>query len=150
MSVSRYTVNADKTGVNLQYAEKKASTAITENTLLTVDAAGRLTPATATSTFIKGVAVKRVTSSDADYASTTVVPYDEPREGELFVIAVDDTSTSGFAPGVVRSLNDAGEVQAAAASGGEIGLVRVHKILSATSAVVSLVTQTQAPAVVTT
>lgn len=142
MSVSRYTVNADKTGVNLQYAEKKASTAMTEGTLLTVDAAGRLTPAADDSTFIKGIAVRRVTSADADYAATSVTAYDEPREGELFVMSVDDTSTSGFAPGVTRTINDAAEVKAAAIGAGEEPLVRIHKILSGTSAVVSFITQT--------
>lgn len=145
MSVSRYTVNADKTGVNLQYAEKKASTAITEDTLLDVDSAGRLQPASNTSTAIKGIAVRRVVSGDDDYADTTTVAYDEPREGELFVMDVDDTTTSGFAPGVTRTINDAGEVKAAALSGADIGTVRIHKILSDTSAVVSFVTQTQTP-----
>lgn len=146
MSVSRYTVNADKTGVNLQYAQKKASTAMTEGTLLALDSAGRLEPATATDTFIKGIAVTRVASTDADYASTTTIAYDEPREGELFVMDVDNTATAGFVPGVIRTINNAGEVKAAALNGStDRGTVRIHKILSATSAVVSFVTQTQTP-----
>lgn len=141
MSVTRYKVNATKTGVNLGYAPKKASTAMTEHTLLTLDTAGRLTPATDASTFIAGVAVVRVTSADADYASTTEIPYDVPAEGELFVMDVDDTTTSGFVAGVTRTINDAGEVKAAAITTEE-PLVRIHKILSDTSAVVSFITLT--------
>lgn len=150
MAVSRYTVNADKTGVNLQYAEKKASTVMTEATLLALDSAGRLEPATATDTFIKGIAVRRVAAADADYAATTVTAYDEPREGELFVMDVDDTSTVGFAPGVLRTINNAGQIKAAALNGTtDRGTVRIHKILSATKAVVSFVTQTQTPTATT-
>ncbi len=146
MSVSRYTVNGDKTGVNLRYASKKASTAMTEGTLLALDSAGRLEPATATDTFIKGIAIRRVAAADADYAGTGEIAYDEPREGDLFVMDVDDTTTANFVPGAIRTINDAGEVKAAALNGTtDRGTVRIHKILSATSAVVSFVTQTQIP-----
>lgn len=136
-------MNGDKTGVNLVRDPKKASTAITENTLLTLDSAGRLTPAVNASTFIKGVSVERVATTDAGYAATSELAVDEPREGDLFVMDVDDTATSGFVPGVLRTINDAGEVKAAALNGTtDVGLVRVHKILSATSAVVSFITLT--------
>ena len=140
MSVSRYTVNADKTGVNLQYAPKKASTAMTIGTLLGVEVAtGRLIPCTNALLFVKGVAVERIAATDSDYAATTEIAYDEPREGELFVMDVDDTTTANFVPGVTRSINNAGQIMAAAYTT-EKPLVRIHKILSATSAVVSLIT----------
>lgn len=141
MSVFRYDVAGDKTGVNLRRAPKKASTAITENTLLTRDAAGRLTPATDTSAYVVGVSTERVTSADSNYAATSDLVYDEPREGDLFVIDVDNTATSGFIPGVERALNNAGQVKAAALDGvDDVAVVRLVKILSATQAVFTLKT----------
>lgn len=142
MSVSRFTVNGTKTGVNIQYAPKAASTAITPNSLVTRDANGRLIPAVPASTYIAGVAIERVASTDPDFAATTDIAFDEPREGDQFVMAVDDTATSGFVPGVTRTIVNATTVKAAAIAGGEEPLVRVHRILSATSAVVSFITQT--------
>lgn len=143
MAVSRYTVGDTMKAVNLRYAPKKASTAMSINTLLGVEAAtGRLIPATAALTYVKGVAVERIAATDADYAGTTEIAYDEPREGDLFIMDVDDTATAGFVPGVLRTINNAGQIKAAAKGGGEFDLVRVHKILSATSAVVSLITYT--------
>lgn len=141
MSVFRYDVAGDKTGVNLRRAPKKASTAITENTLLARDSAGRLQPATDTSTNIVGVSMERVTSADSNYAATSDIVYDEPREGDLFVIDVDDTTTSGFVPGVSRALNNAGQVKAAALDGvDDVATVTLVKILSNTSAVFTIKT----------
>lgn len=130
MSVSRYDVAGDKTGVNLRRAPKAASTVITENTLLTRDANGRLIPATDESANVVGVSVERVTATDSNYAATSELVYDEAREGDLFIMDVDDASTSGFVPGVSRSLNDAGEIQAAASAGDEVDVVTVVKVFT--------------------
>lgn len=142
MSVSRYDVNGTKTGVNLKYEGKRASTAITENTFLTRHTDGTLTPATTASTNIIGVAVARTTSSDSDYAANTRVAYDAAREGEEFIVDVDDATTSGFQAGVERALADAGTVQAAAVGSGEVATVVVKRVLPGDKAVVTVKTET--------
>ena len=144
MSVFRSDVNADKTGVNLKYNAKKASQAIAENTFVSRDAAGNLAPSTATSTSITGVAVGRVTAADDDYASTSEIGYDQPREGEVFLVDVDDAGTAGFVPGVLRTLINAGQVKAAALNGTtDVGLVVVQKVFASTDqALVTVVTPT--------
>ncbi len=142
MAVSRYDVNGTKTGVNLKYEQKRASTAITENTLVTRHTDGRITPAVNTSTFVLGVAVERVTSANADFAATSVIGYDAAREGEEFIMDVDDGGTVGFQAGVARSLINAGTIKAAAPSGGDVATVRVKKVLPNNQAIVTLITET--------
>jgi hypothetical protein len=142
MSVFRSVVNGDKTGVNLQYNAKKASTAIAENTLLTLDAAGQLIPAVAASTFVVGVAVGRVTAADEDYAATSAIGFDQALDGDRFIMSVDDASTAGFVNGVTRAIVNAGQIKAAAV-GADAPLVRVHKVFTATDeAEVSLISLT--------
>lgn len=130
MSVFRYDVAGDKTGVNLRRAPKAASTAITENTLLTRDSNGRLIPAVAASTFVVGVSAERVVAADSNYAATSELVFDEPREGDLFIMDVDNASTAGFVAGVERTLINAGQIKAAAVAGGEVALVRVVKVFT--------------------
>ena len=132
MSVFRSDVNADKTGVNLKYGPKTASTVMVENQFVTRDAAGRILPAANTSTYILGIGVERVQAADANYADNSQIGYDEPREGERFIVDVDDASTAGFVPGVERALLNAGTVKAAAISGGDVATVVVHKVFAAT------------------
>lgn len=60
--------------VTVVWRKKKASTAMTANTFLARSAAGLMTPATATSTEILGLAMRTITSSDSDYASNTLIP----------------------------------------------------------------------------
>jgi hypothetical protein len=126
----------------LKYEAKRASTAITENTLLTRHTDGTLTPAVAASTHVLGVAVRRAVSTDADYAANTRVAYDAAREGEEFVMDVDDASTGGFQPGVARTLINAGQIKAAAPGGGENATVVVKRVLPGNKAVVTLKTET--------
>lgn len=128
MSVFRNTVAGDKTGVNLQYAPKAASTAIAENVFLARDASGNLELADADSASIVGVSVTRVTSNDDDYAANTEIAYDEPREGDTFIVDVDDASTAGFVPGVERELLDEGTVLAGAVTG--TATVVIKKVLT--------------------
>lgn len=143
MAVSRYTVGTLNTGVNLRMAPKKASTAMTINTLLGVEVAtGQMIPLVPTLTFVKGVAVERIVSTDGDFAAITEIAYDEPREGELFVMDVDNTGTALFVPGVSRTIINAGLIKAAAKGAGEFNFVRIHRILPGNQAVVSLITLT--------
>jgi hypothetical protein len=142
MSVSRHDVNGTKTGVNLKYEAKRASTAITEGTFLTRHTDGTLTPATAASANILGVAVRRAVAADADYAANTRIAYDAAREGEEFIVDVDDATTVGFQAGVSRALVNAGQVKAAAVGSGEVATVVVKRVLPNDKAVVTVKTET--------
>lgn len=141
MSVSRFRSASDGRSLDIAYGNKKASTAITANTLLTLDSNGQLIPAVAATTRVVGVALSTVVSTDDNYATTDEIQYDAARDGDEFIMDVDDASTAGFVAGVERSINNAGEIQAAAAGAGEGLLVRVKKVLTATDqAIVELVT----------
>lgn len=146
MSVFRHNVAGDKSGVNLQYAPKAASTVIAENRFLTRDAAGRLIPAEDTAATIVGVSVTRVTAADGNYAATSEIAYDEPREGDVFLVDVDDAGTAGFVPGVSRALleSSAGAtVKAAAIAGDDVATVVIKKVFTDTDqALVTIKTPT--------
>ena len=142
MSVSRYRSASDGRSLDIAYGNKKASTAITANTLLTLDSNGQLIPAVAATVTVVGVALSTVVSTDNNYATTDEIQYDAARDGDEFIMDVDDASTSGFVAGVKRSINNAGEIQAAAAGNNEGLLVLVKKVFTATDkAVVELITK---------
>jgi hypothetical protein len=141
MSVSRFRSASDGRSLDINYGNKKASTVITPNTLLTLDSAGQLIPAVAATTRVVGVALSAVVATDDNYATTDEIQYDAAKDGDEFIMDVDDASTAGFVAGVERSINSAGEIQAVAAGVGEGLLVRVKKVLTATDqAIVTLVT----------
>lgn len=141
MSVSRYRSASDGRSLDIDYANKKASTAIAANRLLTLDSNGQAIPAVAASLFTVGVSLHPVVSTDENYATTDEIQYDAARDGDLFIMDVDDASTAGFVAGVERTIVDAGTILAAA-PGNNVGrLVRVKKVLVDTDqAVVELIT----------
>lgn len=139
MSIFRHTASGSHSGQDLKPVQKKASTVIAANTLVVTDSAGRIEPASATSTRIAGIAQRAVASTDSDYASTTTVYIDVPREGDEFVI--DTSASSGFVAGDVRPLTNAGTMKAGAATTGEVPLLVVKKVLPGSKAVVTVKTQ---------
>jgi hypothetical protein len=139
MSVTRKDLGTGVSGVNMQYAPKAASTAITERTLVTRDAAGRLIPAAAGSTSVLGVALSRVTATDADYAGTTLKAYDEAREGDVFLM--DIVNTTSVVPGLAMTLLNAGTIDTFANIGGATQVV-IKRIVSSTKVEVTLKTPT--------
>lgn len=139
MSVSRRDLGTGVSGVNLQYAPKKASTVITERTLVTRDANGRLTPAVPSSTSVLGVVLSRVTTADADYAATTEKAYDEAREGDVFIM--DIVNTTNVVPGLEMTLLDAGTIDTFANIGAQKQVV-IKRIVSPTKVEVTLKTPT--------
>lgn len=141
MSAKRYQPSISGSGVNLRTIPKAASTAMTENTLGTIDANGRLTPATATSTALLGLIVRRVASTDTDYADTSTVMCDEARDGDTFEMDID--SSTGVDKGDQKTLISASQVKGAAPAVGERTLVNIVEVLSATKVVVTLKTFTQ-------
>lgn len=139
MSVNRRDLGTGVSGINPQYAAKKASTVITENTLVTRDSAGRLQPATAASTSVLGVALSRVTAADADYAATSLKAYDEAREGDVFLM--DIVNTTSVVPGLAMTLLNAGTIDTFANIGAATQVV-IKRIVSATKVEVTLKTPT--------
>lgn len=139
MAVSRRDLGTGISGINAQYAPKVASTVITENTLLTRNAAGRLTPAVAGSTSVLGVALSRVAATDADYAATSLKAYDEAREGDVFLM--DIVNTTNVVPGVAMTLLDAGTIDTFANIGAATQVV-IKRVVAPTKVEVTLRTPT--------
>lgn len=141
MSVSRYNSASDGRSMNIAYDKKKASTAIDLDELLTLNSDGQLIPAVTASQSVVGVSLSTVLSTDDNYATTDEIQYDKALDGDEFIMAVDDASTSGFVPGVERAIVDSKTIKAAAPGENEGRLVRVKKVFTATDeAVVELIT----------
>lgn len=139
MAVSRRDLGTGIAGINPQYAPKAASTVITENTLLARDASGRLIPAVPSSTSVVGVALSRVTAADTDYTATSLKAYDEPREGDVFLM--DIVNTTSVVPGLAMTLLNAGTINTFANIGAQTQVV-IKRIVSATKVEVTLKTPT--------
>jgi len=141
MSVSRYRSASDGRSMDINHGAKKASQVIALNELLTRDSNGLLIPAVTTSLTTVGVSLSTVLATDDNYTSTDDIQYDAAKDGDEFIMAVDDAGTVGFVAGVERAIVDSKTIQAAAAGAGEGRLVRVVKVLTDDDlAVVTLVT----------
>lgn len=73
---------------NVEYFPKKASTAIGNLALVYFDGSGRIQPADATSGDHLGVCLKKIASTDDDYASETSIPVDVAGENDIFQVGV--------------------------------------------------------------
>lgn len=139
MSVSRFRPSSDGRAMNIEHGPKAASQVIAQNELLTRDASGNLIPAVIGSTSLAGISLSQVNATDENYATTDDIQFDEAREGDEFIMSVDDASTAGFVPGVTRAILNSTTVKAAA-DGVNANFVVVKKVLTATDeAVVSFV-----------
>lgn len=140
MAVSRYRAASDGRAMDLDYRNKKASTVIVPNTLLTLDSAGQVIPAVTASLFTIGVAVQAVAATDPNYAVVEEIQFDSAKDGDEFIMDVDDSTTAGFVAGVERAVNNAGQIRAVAPTTGQGRLVRVVKVLANNQAIVQLIT----------
>lgn len=141
MSVSRFRPASDGRAMDIAYGNKKASTAIALNELLTLDSNGQLIPAVTASKFVVGVSLTTVKSTDDNYTTTDEIQYDAARDGDLFIMDVDDATTAGFVAGVERGLIDSKTIDSAAPGTSDGRLVRIKKVLTATDqAIVELIT----------
>ena len=136
MSVFRHTASRTHSGQDLEPVEKKASTVMSAATFGTFDSAGRLQVATAASTSIQCIIQRPVATTDSDYASTTTVLVDVPREGDEFII--DTSAASGFVKGDERTITSAGIMKAGVSTTGEVPLLVVKRVLSGSKAVVTI------------
>ena len=141
MSVSRFRSASDGRSLDINHGAKKASQVIAPNELLTRDSNGLLIPAVTTTKRVVGASLSTVLATDDNYATTDEIQYDSAKDGDEFIMAVDDAGTAGFVAGVERAIVDSKTIQAAAPGGGEGRLVRVVKVITADDlAVVTLIT----------
>lgn len=124
---------------NIQPYKKKASTAFSKNALVAFDSDGYIIPATASSTIngLVGVILQDVASTDADYASATMVPVDVPRRLEDQFVA-DNVTTSAAQTDVGETVELVNSLTINVGETTNNPLVRVEKVLTASKVVVSL------------
>lgn len=80
--------------------QKLASTLIAAGALVSFAISGRISQALVQSTRIAGISLKKVASTDDDYADTTVIPVIIPSEDDVFEVPVSGTAAQanvGFA-----------------------------------------------------
>lgn len=99
----------------LEWFPKKASTAISLGALMYPDGSGAIQPAITTSGEHLGVSMKKIVSTDADYASTTKIPVDMVGPDDIFEADVTGTLTTAMV-GTYLDLSDSVTVNAAATS----------------------------------
>lgn len=99
----------------LKWYSKAASTAFEVGDLVYPNGSGAIIPADSTSGNHLGVMLKKVVSTDSDYASTTLVPVDEFAEDDVFEATVTGTLTTAMV-GNFYDLSDAATVNVGATS----------------------------------
>lgn len=117
----------------VEYWPKKASTTITANSLLAFDT-GTVTPASASTTRVGGIALVSVASTDSDFAANTRIPVLLPQEDNEFEADVTGTLTTAMV-GEARDLSTALLVDAAGTSHNQ---VTITKFLSSSKAMVKI------------
>lgn len=110
----------------IEYYPKTASTAIANGALVSTTS-GFLVPATNATASHVGVCLKKVASTDADYASTTMIPVMVPSQDAIF--EADATGLSTALVDTTMDLTDSLTVNGAASSHDAVLLV---KYISAT------------------
>lgn len=88
---------------NVQMIAKAASTAIAVDEILTISAAGFVTPAVAASANLIGLSMERVASTDTDFASTRKIQIDVPSGAQTFIL---DTAGGAVAQTMVGEFFD--------------------------------------------
>lgn len=118
----------------VEHLPKAASTAMSANTMVARSAAGYITPATATSTEVLGLAMRTVTSADADYASATPVPVLVPLDGAIFLASGEAHNATAAMNGEFVDISDADTVNGGANS---LEVVKIEKYIDANTAEIS-------------
>jgi hypothetical protein len=117
--------------VSVQFP-KVASVALNVGDALIADGSGAVTVATATSTAIIGICQKKVASTDADYASNTMMPVEVIDFNAIYEADVDNTLTTAMV-GLRRDLTDKDSVNATGTTHNQVTIVGY---ISATKALV--------------
>lgn len=119
----------------VEWYPKKASTAFAVGDLVYADGSGAIQPADATSGMHIGVIQKAVAATDADYASTTLVPVIVPQNDTEWLVDVGTGTAAASLVGTQFDLKDANEVDVSATSK---NVVTCTKFVSATKVVVKI------------
>lgn len=117
---------------NVEYFPKKASTAFEIGDLVYPDGSGAVQPADSTSGGHIGVIMKKIASSDSDYASTTKVPVDVPGPNDVFIADVGAGSATSALIGTHVDLTDADSVDVGSTSKQVVlvvGVISTSKVL---------------------
>ena len=114
----------------VEWFAKPASIAMSANTFAAYNAAGAMTFATATSTEIKGLIMRTITSADDDYASTTDIPVLVPDEDTVFEFSGEAHSVTAAMNGEFVDITDADTINGGANS---LEVIKVLKYIDATT-----------------
>lgn len=140
-------IEAFRGNFHVEYFPKTASTAFAigdaVSILPTAAGAGTLIKTTSTSPSITGIILKKVASTDADYASTTLVPV---LVGD--VDAIWQAATTGAATTDIGEFVDAADAVSLNVASYTYGVAEVKEVLSATSVLVKICKK-QGPAITT-
>lgn len=107
----------------IDYFPKKASTVIAMNSALTFDGSGFVTNAVAASTRVVGTSLRVTASTDADYASTTLIPVIVPSTDSTFIADVGTGTLTTAMIGNQYDLKDATSIDVTATSHKQVTVV---------------------------
>lgn len=133
----------------MEYYPKTASTAFAYGDAVTIlptaAGAGTLAKVTSSSPYILGTILKKVTSTDSDYASTTMVPVLIPGEDSEFLCLCSTTSAATTDQGEFVDANDELSLNVGSYT---YGVAQVTSVLSSTS-VIAKFTKKSGPSITT-
>lgn len=121
--------------VKTEWYPKVASTAFNVGDLVYADGSGNIQPADSTSGMHIGVIQKKVASTDADYASNTLVPVLVPQDDTEWLVDVGTGTATAALVGTQFDLTDADSVDVSATSK---NVVTCTKFISASKVVVKI------------
>lgn len=124
-----------KGSAHVEWFPKIASTAIAVGDLMYADGSGAVQPADSTSGMHIGVSMKKIAATDADYASTTLIPVLVPGDDTEWLVDVGTGTATAALVGTRFDLKDANEADVSATSK---NVLWCTKFVSATKVVVKI------------
>lgn len=121
--------------VKVKWYPKKASTAFAVGDLVYADGSGAIQPADSTSGDHIGIIQKKVTATDSDYASTTLVPVLVPQADTMWLADVGTGTLTAAMVGSRYDLKDENELDVSATAK---KVVTIEKFVSASKAIVTI------------
>lgn len=124
-----------KGSYHVEWIPKKASTAFDPGDLLYADGSGAVQPADSTSGMHIGICMKKVASTDSDYASTTSIPVLVPHDDAEFDVTVGTGTLTTAMVGNQYDLTDETSIDVSAQSK---NVVTITKFISSSKARVKI------------
>lgn len=120
----------------IKYFRKKASTAFTANTLVAeYSDDDTITPADSSSTAVVGVCLKKVASTDSDYASNTRIPVAVPLDTSSEMLCDTNSTIAVTDEGELHDLTDAATVNESASS---TDIVKLKQFVASTKGIYTI------------